>query len=160
VARKQAPKAKIGADTANDECEYLWSEYGPIPIAGKSENLIFLNRTRTVSRRTLKRNGKAWSKGQWFFQTEGAALAHRACTREADREAARRWEEARRQEQASRKPIPEVAVPINAELAGLLQLKAAMAAAHPDRGGSKETFIAAHKRYLKAKEAAAAPKLR
>ncbi|MGC2997412.1 hypothetical protein ACPF8X_03145 [Streptomyces sp. G35A] len=38
---------------------------------------------------------------------------------------------------------------------GLKELKAAMAAAHPDRGGTSEAFIAARTRYLRAKARAA-----
>lgn len=38
--------------------------------------------------------------------------------------------------------------------ADLKQLKAAMAAAHPDRGGTDEAFIAARKRYVAAKQMA------
>lgn len=38
---------------------------------------------------------------------------------------------------------------------GLKELKAAMAAAHPDRGGTSEAFITARERYLRAKRAAA-----
>ena len=37
----------------------------------------------------------------------------------------------------------------------LAELKAAMASAHPDRGGSDEAFIAARQRYERAREAAA-----
>lgn len=48
---------------------------------------------------------------------------------------------------------PEIPKP--AARTDLKSLKAAMAAAHPDRGGTSETFIAARARYLRAKTRAA-----
>lgn len=48
---------------------------------------------------------------------------------------------------------PEIPKPVAAP--DLKELKAAMAAAHPDRGGTIEAFIAARERYLKARRRAA-----
>lgn len=44
---------------------------------------------------------------------------------------------------------PEIPKPVASP--GVKELKAAMAAAHPDRGGTSEAFIAARERYLSAK---------
>jgi hypothetical protein len=45
-------------------------------------------------------------------------------------------------------------IPTRPKLPRLAELKAAMAAAHPDRGGSDEAFIAARQRYEKARRSA------
>ncbi|MEV6014697.1 hypothetical protein [Streptomyces sp. NPDC051997] len=45
-------------------------------------------------------------------------------------------------------------IPTRAKKPDLAELKAAMAAAHPDRGGSDEAFIAARDRYQKARRTA------
>lgn len=49
--------------------------------------------------------------------------------------------------------LAEPEIPGRPKLPSLPELKAAMAAAHPDRGGSHEAFIAARKRYETAREA-------
>jgi hypothetical protein len=68
--------------------------------------------------------------------------AERAAIREAKLATGQRWNQqwaARRKAEAER-PAKELAA-----------LKTAMAAAHPDRGGTNEAFIAARKRYVAAK---------
>jgi hypothetical protein len=45
-------------------------------------------------------------------------------------------------------------IPVRPQRPSLAELKAAMADAHPDRGGTDEAFIAARRRYETAKQAA------
>jgi hypothetical protein len=132
---------------------YLYDDYGrEILIEGKSETLFFFGdgwRRRTISRRALEKNRKARIDGRWFFLDRGAALAHRARARDAEK--ALEAEQAREVgAQQTFRPVPEATV-INVVDTNLRRLKAEMAAAHPDHGGTNDAFIAARKRYLKAR---------
>src|SRR6266446_2410924 len=141
--------AKLTADSGE-----LYDIYGrPVQIVAKSETLLFFGGKRarqTISRNTLKKRGKARSGGEWFFLERGAAFAHAARAREKERKREAEREIAR---------ISTMAEQALAELddsvtSRLRRLKAEMAAAHPDRGGTSEAFIKARQRYVDAKRIA------
>jgi hypothetical protein len=126
----------------------IYGQFGErIPISAKSLTKIFFRterEARSISRPAFDKNGKAKDAGEWFFATEGAALAYAARRREKERERGRAWKSVR----PAAKPLK---LDVNASEVRRLRLEAADA--HPDKGGSSEKFIKAHARYIAAKRA-------
>jgi hypothetical protein len=132
----------------------LYTDTGAeIPVSGLSEAKVFyrIGRfARAVSRSALEKKGKVYDRDakRWLFREQGAALAATARARqklrdrEANQEKGRLWDTA---------PAVEGQQKRESDDGRLRRLKMEMAAAHPDRGGTSEAFIAACRRYLKAK---------
>jgi hypothetical protein len=138
---------------------YIYTDTGTeIPVEALSVGKVFFRRRNgpyAISRRDLEKKGKAYDRvaKTWMYLDQGKALAAaaRARQKQIDEETAAAAARAQRKAATYEAP-PSDAGPQKREADGrLLRLKQAMADAHPDRGGTSEAFIAARKRYLKAK---------
>jgi hypothetical protein len=142
---------------------HVYSDTGvEIQVVSLSAGKVFFRRGRlacAVSRPDLERKGKAYDRvaKQWLYLDKGDALAAvaRARQRRLDQEAAEAVARAQQRAAWAYDALPTGAAPQKraTDDVRLRRLKLEMANAHPDRGGTSEAFIAAHKRYLRAKAA-------